>query len=182
MALYKDRYRVESTRLRYWNYASKGYYYITICTKNRKCYFGDIIDNEMVLSKIGKTAYHYWQEIPNHFSFVQLDEFVIMPNHMHGIIIIVKQDVETPKLGVSTMGTNICTKNKYWKPGNLGVIINQYKRKCTIESHKINPYFGWQSRFYDHIIRNNQDLFRIQKYIQNNPWEWQDYNFFSNVR
>ena len=88
MSLYKEKYRVESSRLRNWDYASDGYYYLTICTINRMFYFGDIINNQMILSKIGKTAYQYWQEIPNHFPFVQLDQFVIMPNHMHGIIVI----------------------------------------------------------------------------------------------
>jgi REP element-mobilizing transposase RayT len=167
---------MESTRLRNLNYASNGHYFITICTKNKECYFGEIIDDKMILSKIGKIAHKYWQEIPKHFPFVRLDKFVIMPNHVHGIIIIDNHNVgtygpivETPNLGVSTVKTNVNTQNKYWKPGNLGVIINQYKRKCTIESRKMNPYFQWQPRFYDHVIRNKQDLNRIQQYIQNNP-------------
>ena len=70
--------------------------------------------------------------------------------------------VQTPKLGVSTD----------WKPGNIGVIINQYKRICTIQSRKTNPKFAWQPRFHDHIIRNNDELIRIREYIRNNPANW----------
>ena len=102
MSLYKDKYRVESIRLKNWDYTFNGYYFITICTKNKECYFGEIIDDKMILSEIGKIAHKYWQEIPKHFPFAQLDKFVIMPNHMHGIIIIDNGNVETPKLGVST--------------------------------------------------------------------------------
>ena len=173
MSLYRNRYRIESARLKNWDYTSNGYYYITICTKNRIHYLGNIINGRIILSKIGKIANQFWLEIPNHFPFVQLDKFVIMPNHIHGIIIINKSNIqtpkfyeethpykkmetprlgyiETPKLGVST-----------GKPGDLGMIINQYKRICTIKSRKINPCFEWQPRYYDHIIRNNQDLNRI---------------------
>lgn len=179
MSLYKDQYRIESIRLKNWDYSSDGYYFITICTKYREHLFGEIIDGKMILSGIGKIAYQYWQEIPNHFLFVRLDNFVIMPDHMHGIITISNQDVETPKLGVSTIGTNRNTKNKYWNPGNLGVIINQYKRKCTIESRKIDPYFAWLPRFHDHIIRNDGDLYIIRKYIQNNPLNWKEDNLYT---
>lgn len=118
----------------------------------------------MHLSEIGKIAQKYWQEIPLHFPFIELDEFAVMPNHIHGIIIINKSDNEqTPNLGVSD--------NK-WKPGILGVIINQYKRICTIRSRKINPDFSWQSRFHDHIIRNNKSHQNIANYINNNPLNW----------
>ena len=92
MSLYENRYRVESARLRNWDYSANGYYYITICTKDRIYYFGDIINDEMILSKIGNMASQYWQEIPNHFPFVRLDEFIIMPNHVHGIVVIDNPD------------------------------------------------------------------------------------------
>ena len=176
MSLYKNRYKVESTRLKNWDYSSNGYYFITICTKNRNHLFGNIRYDEMQLSEIGKIVLQYWKDIPNHFLSVRLDNFIIMPNHIHGIITIGNQDLKTPKLGVSTIGTN---KNRYWNSGNLGVIVNQYKRKCTIESRKIDPYFGWLPRYHDHIIRNNDELIRIRKYIQNNPLNWKEDNFYA---
>lgn len=100
-----------------------------------------------------------------------LKEWIIIPNHVHGIIYIVdppnSADVETPKLGVSTGG-----RKANWKSGNLGVMINQYKRACTINIRKKIPEFSWQSRFYDRIIRNHDELNRIEYYIKNNPINW----------
>ena len=123
----------------------------------------------MNLNNIGKTAQNFWDEIPEHFSFIKLDEMIIMPNHIHGILWIDKNIggyVETPNLGVST------AQNNQWKPGTIGVVINQFKRICTIKFRKINPNFGWQSRFHDRIIRNEQELNRIRKYIISNPSMW----------
>jgi REP element-mobilizing transposase RayT len=85
--------------------------------------------------------------------------------------------VETPKLGVST--ENSGNKIMKWKPGNLGVIINQYKRICTIYARKINPDFAWQSRFYEHIIRNEKSYNKISEYIHNNPLKWQDDRYYA---
>ncbi|MCK5672762.1 MAG: hypothetical protein KAH95_05270 [Spirochaetales bacterium] len=179
MSLYKNRYRIESARLGNWDYSSNGYYFITICTKNRKHLLGEIKNGKMNLSDIGKIAYQYWQDIPIHFLFIRLENFIIMPNHMHGIITIGNQNVETPNFGISTIRTNKNAKNKYWNPGNLGVIVNQYKRKCTIEARKIDPYFGWLPRYHDHIIRNNGELIRIREYIQNNPFNWKEDNLYT---
>ncbi len=104
MTLYKNKYRIESARLKNWDYSSAGNYFVTICTKNREHYFGNIRDCKMVLSEISKIANECWAKIPNHFQFVVLGEWIIMPNHVHGIISIVSagSPVETPKLGVST--------------------------------------------------------------------------------
>jgi REP element-mobilizing transposase RayT len=140
---FRDKYRIPSARLQNWDYGWSAAYFVTICTAHRERYFGEIVaglDNEqstMQLSEIGKIAVSCWQEIPNHFPFVILDEYVVMPNHVHGIIIISKSDVlvETPNLGVST-NTNAVDlgigkpkstggKNDKWESGILWVIINQ---------------------------------------------------------
>jgi len=169
---FRNVYRILSTRLPNWNYSKNGYYFITICTKERKHYFGEIYGKEMQLTKNGKIAQKYWFEIPKHFPFVELDEFVIMPNHVHGIVIIKNNtfNVETPNLGVSTTKT----KPNKWKSGCLGSIINQYKRICTIQIRENYFNFSWQSRFYDNIIRNEFDLNRIRQYIQDNPQNWDE--------
>ena len=195
MSLYKNKYRVESSRLKNWNYASRGCYFITICTKNRECYFGEIIDNKMILSKIGNIAHKYWQEIPNHFSFAQLDKFVIMPNHVHGIIIIKNggNRLHTDAINrVSTTKTNknyipedsainggITGKNNPMFYKSISKIIRWYKGRCAFEINHITTHFQWQSRFYDHVIRNKQDLNRIQQYIQNNPRKWRVDGFYT---
>ncbi|MFV0591324.1 MAG: transposase [Draconibacterium sp.] len=141
----------------------------------------------MQLSHIGEIAQKYWMEIPQHFPFVQLNAFVVMPNHVHGIIVIdrildgYRDDaitvVETPNLGVSTttdsgVSTTTNPASKKWKPGTLGVIINQYKRAVTIHARKTNPNFAWQSRFHDHVIRNDESFERICDYILCNPENW----------
>lgn len=109
-----------------------------------------------------------------------MDEFtpiaIGVPNHIHGIIIIDNPNVETPNLGVSITNTE---KNDKWRSGVLGVIINQYKRICTIESRRINPDFAWQSRFHDHVIRDEESLNNIRRYIKDNPKNWTEDEFNS---
>jgi len=183
-----NKYRIPSARMQNWDYGSNALYFVTICTANREYYFGEI-QPQMELSEIGELANRFWNEIPNHFPFVKLGEFVVMPNHVHGIIIIDKPlntQVETPKLGVSTTttATNInrqrtINASEKWNPETLGVIINQYKRMVTINAHKINANFKWQSRFHDHIIRDNAEHQRISGYITNNPANWKDDKFFA---
>ena len=96
MTLYKNKYRVESTRLQKWDYGWNAKYFITIVTKNHEHYFGEIDgNNKMKFTKIGKIASKFWFEIPDHFPFVILDEFVVMPNHIHGIVIIDKKRDDT---------------------------------------------------------------------------------------
>ena len=182
---FRNRYRIESTRLPGWDYGNDGAYFVTICTHHRYCFFGDVAAKKVRLSDLGNIVQKCWHEIPDHFPFVELGESVVMPNHVHGIIIINKKRhepqkrndgdnmVETPKL-VETPNLGVSTTNasKKWKPGILGVIINQYKRACTIQCRKINPEFGWQSRFHDRIIRDYQAYVQISQYIINNPLKW----------
>ncbi len=184
---YQNKYRIKSARLQNWDYGQNGVYFVTICTRNREYFFENIISGEKELSEIGKLAEKYWLEIPDHFPFVKSDIFVVMPNHVHGIIVIDKNNigrnvvVETPNLDVSTTTptpkstTRLQTAHavQKWKPATLGVIINQYKRAVTINARKISVRFAWQSRFYDHIIRNNNEYTRIVQYIINNPIKWE---------
>lgn len=166
--LYKGKYRIPSIRLKNYDYSSDGSYFVTICTHDHYHYFGKITEGKMHFSEIGKIANQYWIDIPKHFPSVILGEWVVMPNHIHGIIII--NPVETPNLDISA--------NPHWKTGSLGNIINQYKRICTIEIRKILPDFAWQSRFYEHIIRNENDFYRTSEYIFNNPLSWQEDKYY----
>jgi len=161
---YKNRYRIPSSRLKSWNYSSAGWYYVTICTQDRICYFGNITNRKTNLSTIGNITKQFWKEIPKHFNKVLLDEYTIMPNHVHGIIIINRRDVinhVSTKKNISQMGS-----------GTLGEIVRWYKGRTTYEIHKNNQKFFWQSRFYDHIIRDEQSLSRIREYIRNNHLNW----------
>lgn len=182
---FKRKYRVETSRAAFWNYGSNGIYFITICTKGKKYYFGNILNGVMNLSAIGIMAKKYWFEIPQHFSFVKLGDFVVMPNHVHGILMIDKENenlsVETPDSGVSRSANQAIPlksrANSFWTPGSLGVIINQYKRICTIKAIEYNAGFAWQPRYYDHIIRRYDSFQAISAYIVRNPEKWEEDRF-----
>ncbi|WP_165730037.1 transposase [Polaribacter sp. 20A6] len=193
MDKFKNKYRVSSTRLQSWDYRNNGAYFITICTANRKHLFGEIVKKlpsnlpTMQLNEIGKLAEKYWLEIPQHFPFVELGNFVIMPNHTHRILIIDKQiidkQIETLQCNVSTGDKNIGAKNEQMakispKPGSISTIIRSYKSVVSKNARKIDQYFGWQSRFHDHIIRNNISFNKVQNYITNNPLMWNEDKFY----
>ncbi|MDO8741754.1 MAG: hypothetical protein Q7J11_01250, partial [Candidatus Roizmanbacteria bacterium] len=127
---FKNKYRIPSSRLSNWDYSSNGYYFITICTKERKHYFGKIINNKINLTEIGRITKKYWREIPKHFPFIELDEFAIMPNHVHGIIIIrnVIPHVETQNFASLQQAESIKPQNKFGPQSkNLASIIRGYK-------------------------------------------------------
>ena len=175
---FQNNYRISSARLQSWNYGNNGAYFITICTQNREHYFGKIINREMHLNEIGKLAEQYWIEIPNHFPFVELGNYVVMPNHVHGIVIInkINDNVETLHCNVSTDKNNQMALISP-KPGTIPTIIRSYKSIVTKMSRNIHADFGWQSRFHDHIIRNAQSFENIQDYILENPNKWDNDEF-----
>jgi len=157
---FKNKYKIKSVRLKGYDYSQNGMYFITICTKDRKEFFGEIVNGEMKLNEIGETVKKEWLQTPIIRPNIFLDEWIVMPNHIHGIIEI--KNVETPRWGVS-------------KPDSLGSIINQIKSICTKKIWKSGyPDFAWQSRFYDHIIRNDESLNKIKEYIRINPQKWEE--------
>lgn len=191
--LYQNKYRIPSARLKNWDYSSNAAYFITICTKDRMPYFGEVVNGEMHLSEIGQLAHRFWAEIPQHFPFVQLDAFVIMPNHTHGIIIIdnpdhIPHNVETLQCNVSTgddddMNTdkksaNIQMQKISPKSGSISTIIRSFKSVTTKHAREIHADFEWQSRFHDHIIRDEKSFHTIRQYIIDNPLKWQDDKFY----
>jgi len=164
--LFRNKYRIDSTRLKGWDYSWPGYYFVTICTKDRANFFGAVENKKMYLSEIGKIVENEWLKTGQIRKNVKLDKFVVMPNHIHGILVI--DDVEAPSRGASTAALNP-HHHPEWKPGSLGSIINQFKSACTKKICKINPSFAWQSRFHDHIIRDETSLDNIRQYIIDNP-------------
>lgn len=178
---FKEKYRIPSVRLKNWDYSSSGWYYVTICIYQKRCYFGEIRNKKMILSKIGELAEKFWLEIPKHFKNVLLDEHIVMPNHIHGIIVIKYQIKSCRDVinHVSTKNNHVSTKNKFKNispmgKNNLGEIIRWYKGRVTYEIRKINLKFLWQSRFYEHIIRDEKSLNEIREYTKNNPLKWEE--------
>ena len=186
MILFENKYRIESTRLQKWDYGWNGKYFVTIVTLFRKCYFGKIVYDEMELSEIGENAQKCWLEIPIHFPFVKLGEFIVMPNHVHGIIIIDKKNnvngnndgnVETQNFAsLQSQSQSHQLKNHFGSQSqNLASIIRGYKIGVTKLVNNVD--FGWQPRFHDHIIRNEIECNRINNYIINNPLFWNNDEF-----
>jgi len=177
MDKFKNQYRTKSTRLQYWNYGWNATYFVTICTANRKHYFGEVVQGKMQLSDIGRCAEKCWNEIPEHFPFVILDGFVVMPNHVHGIIIINKP-VETQNIA-SLLPSK--PQNKFGvQSQNLASIVRGFKIGVTKYAKSMKINFAWQPRYHEHIIRNEESYLKIVEYIKTNPLRWQEDRYYEN--
>ncbi len=176
MQKYKDK---KQFRYQGYDYSQDGYYFVTICTKNRKFYFGLVVNEKNNLSDIGKIVEQYRQKIPEHFPFVKLDEFIVMPNHIHGIIII-KNNMT---IGTQNLAFLQEYQNKFGPQSkNLSSIIRGFKIGVTKSVRDNNLEFNWQSRFHDRIIRNDDELNNIRQYIIDNPIKWElDRNNLDNL-
>ncbi len=178
---YQNKYRIPSTRLPNYDYASDGAYFITICTKNMQHHFGHITNGIMHLSEIGQFAEQFWAEIPKHFSHITLGDHVVMPNHMHGILII--DNAKKRTVSKNNPNLDIYPKDKRMaaispKSGAIPTIIRSYKSAVTRSARPINKNFAWLPRYYDHIIQNEHAYERIANYIINNPKKWTDDKFY----
>jgi len=204
--LYKNKYKIDSTRLKNYNYSQSGYYFITICTANRFCYFANIKNDKMILNDCGKIILQELLKTPEIRKNVLLDEFIIMPNHIHAIIIIGKPieinndivlqtnflnnthdphcrdalnaspvDGDIRDAFNASLQINKPYKNKFGpQKNNISSIIRGFKSTTNKQINKLvgNNYFSWQSRFWDHVIRNEESLFKIRQYIRDNPAKW----------
>ncbi|KAA3613985.1 MAG: transposase [Calditrichaeota bacterium] len=205
MTVYKTKYRVESARLENWDYASDGHYFITICTKNRACLFGDVIDGHVRLSDAGKIVLAEWEKSFQIRSELSCDCFIIMPNHIHAVVMIKNDDtgggVEThgaDTRGVETHGRASLQNNgraslpspkpqptksvATRRPKSISSFVAGFKSAAT---KRINEYRKtpakpvWQSRFHGHIVRDEKSLIRIRHYIINNPGKWTEDDLYS---
>lgn len=233
MEKYKNKYRIASARAQWWDYGWNGAYFITINTKDREHFFGKIVAGKMELSAAGIIADVLWHQIPSHSQFVELGDFVVMPDHIHGILIINKPDDPLATTGGqnpatdnnNALGTNSletgpaliptdyktatgcnpengnnsnpptgsdCASDPEKPPQpnptigskrfqNIGKntvssIIGSYKSAVTRHANRLELPNGWQTRFYDHIIRDNAEYQRISDYIIRNPTNWKGGN------
>ena len=152
-------------RLPYYNYASSGYYFVTLVAKNRHKYFSAINDGNVILTDIGEIIKQSWLYIPISSPFVILDEYVIMPNHVHGILLI-----DNPNEGLELKEKKFEIRKK-----SLSIVMRTFKASVTARARKEHPDIKlWQSRFYDSIIRNETHLQNVRKYIENNPLQWEE--------
>jgi len=176
---FKDLYRIPSARLETWDYGWNGHYFVTICVYQHICCLGSINDDCFHPHEWGKIVSDCWMAIPEHFPFVQLGAFVIMPNHVHGIICIEKD--ADPDLGSEEDTDDTFIIDRFGNQGKatLSSIVGSFKSACSKRIRKEYPDtdFRWQERFHEHIIRTEEAYNNISWYIINNPAKWQEDRF-----
>ncbi|RMH24730.1 MAG: transposase [Planctomycetota bacterium] len=163
-----------STRLKGFDYAQEGAYFVTICSFQRDCNFGEVIEAEMRPNDYGRIVEATWAEIPEHHPTTILDEFIVMPNHIHAVMFIVGATPASPVATSPTPGTPIPVVPGP-KRGSLGAIIGSFKASVTRKINRLRQSPGmpvWQRNYYDHVIRSERELLRIRTYIQENPLRW----------
>ena len=183
------RHHRRSIRLPAYDYTQPGAYFVTICSQNRECLFGDVINEEMILNQRGEMVERTWRELAECYPGVEVDAFVIMPNHVHGIIVL----VEAGPLGVGPVGAGprACPEGPGACPGrpqgvaptmSLPDVVHRFKSLTTaryrtgVLQDGWQPFPGrlWQRNYYEHVIRDEEELNRIRQYIIDNPGRWQD--------
>jgi putative transposase len=156
-------HRWRSIRLKGYDYAQAGAYFITICAQDRECLFGDVVDVAVILSSPGRIIWEAWCELPEHYQHVQLNAFVVMPNHVHGIIMLCCDSVEAGLKPAATIRHA------------LPEVVRAFK---TFSSRRINTWRQtpgtpvWQRNYYEHVIRSERDLEKIQEYVATNHLKW----------
>jgi putative transposase len=182
------RHHRHSIRLKKFDYASAGGYFVTVVTWHRECLFGKIINKEMRLNKVGKIVEWEWLELPKRLLYISLGAYVVMPNHFHGILFIheyvgaTRQGLTHPPSSTEPLqsikndgmdGSPLRPNGP--KPASLGAILAQFKSRVTKRIWKIPEFKGtpiWQRNYYEHILRNDQDLQNKTDYIEANPLLW----------
>ncbi len=172
---FNKKYRICSPRLKNWNYADKGIYFITICTKDRSNFFGSIDDKKLSLSNIGHLANNLWLGLSTRFPYIILHKSVIMPNHLHGLIEIFKHPSH-PKNHLAHRST---LRFQNQRKNSISSIIGSYKSSVTTLAREIDPSFAWQASFHEHIVRNERSLCYIQNYILSNVSNWSKDELYS---
>jgi putative transposase len=170
MTRYKEKYRIESTRLAHWDYRSRGWYFVTICTYQRKHLFGKVERGEVQLSQVGRIAESELESLSTHYSNVSVEEHVVMPNHVHAIIMIDGTHCFSP-----SVTTNL-SLDDHGVPqrGSLSAIVRSYKAGVTRRCHESGlDQAIWQSLFHDHLLRGDKVIAAVREYIRNNPANWQ---------
>ena len=168
-----EKHHRRSIRLRGYDYAQAGAYFVTICTQNRECMFGDVVEGQIALADPGRMVESAWRDLPEHYPGVALDEFVVMPNHLHGIIILVGA------------GPRACPDKPRQPQGvaptlSLPDVVHRFKSLTTARYRREVRECGWQPfadrlwqrNYYEHVVRDAGELDRVRQYIAENPLRW----------
>ena len=173
---FQNKYRIPTARATWHNYR-EGMYFITICTHQHKPYFGRIVsrpgleENQLKLTEVGRIVKENLQQITCHYHYAEIPVFVIMPNHIHFIIIIDSPDNPNGDVARNVFTDNGKQKTISPQKGSLATVIRGFKSAITKYAHERGIAFAWQTRFYDRIVRNQNELNAIVEYIENNPYK-----------
>ena len=163
-------------RLKEYDYSQAGAYFVTVCAKHRKILFGNIVGHGMRLNPFGLVVKECWRDLPRHYHFLELDAFVVMPNHIHGILVI----TENPNVGA---GLKPAPTDKHHALPEVVRALKTFSARRINEIRKTPGTPIWQRNYYEHVIRNEIDLEDTREYTQNNPLKWlEDDNHPSNLK
>jgi REP element-mobilizing transposase RayT len=173
-----DIHHRRSIRLKGYDYSQAGLYFVTICTHQRLPLFGEIIEGKMILNEAGMVAEKCWLAIPEHFPQVKLEEFVIMPNHVHGII-----QIDIIDVGAKNLSPLHTTSRPTGTSKTIGSIVRGFKIGVT-KWFRTNSttHCVWLRNYYEHIILDENSYLKIANYVQTNPLKWQEDCFFEDVK
>lgn len=166
MTFNPEIHRRRSIRLKEYDYANVGAYFVTICVFQRECLFGDVVDGEIRLNECGMIVQDAWDDLPKHYSNVELDQFVIMPNHVHGILVLENGGRVTDHAPTETPSP---------KRHGFPEIMRAFKSFSAKRINQMRDNPGcpvWQRNYYERVIRNEQELARAREYVFNNPGKW----------
>jgi putative transposase len=164
-----------SIRLKEYDYTQNGAYFVTICAHERRCIFGDVVGGAMVVNEWGQVVAEEWEQTAILRPNIELDAFVVMPNHVHGIIVIVDDGDSVGAQCIAPLPPKHGVTSNNVAPNSLGAIVRGFKSAVTRRINRLpNPpdHLIWQRNYYEHIIRNEESLNQIRAYIANNPAKW----------
>lgn len=186
-----NKYRIPSARMRSWDYGSNAYYFITICTSSKEHYFGEIKNGEMLQNPVTGYLEEQIRNVQSHYPYAEIPVFVVMPNHVHLIVCIdgVESHADTTD-GARTVSTTPSATR--WKTGivdekmqgiaqqkkSLSIVVGGIKSATSRYANANKITFGWQTRFHDHIIRDDAEYVRISHYINTNIENWENDCFY----
>ena len=167
------RSRRRSIRLPGFDYAQPGAYFVTICTWDRACVLGQVVNDEINLSQAGRVVQATWEDLPRHFPHVRLDAWIVMPNHVHGIIVLTDPDDMPVGAGFKPAPANNSGSPRHGLPEIVRAFKTFSSRRINAARSTVGAPF-WQRNYYEHVIRNDESLNRIRQYIKDNPARWHE--------
>jgi REP element-mobilizing transposase RayT len=170
-----NRQKRRSIRLQSYDYSRAGAYYITVCTRNRECLFGNVVNGQMQLNEAGRILQPVWEGLPQFYEGIELDAVVVMPNHLHGIVIIcaaVGAIHESPLRPEPPESVRVADRRRML----LSKVVGRFKMVSAKQVNDLRQTSGkalWQRNYYEHIVRDEESLNRIRQYIADNPAQWE---------